>query len=109
MIGYPQKCGDVLVILEETSKRNSYLVKLFRCKFQKYSYEVLATRKDIISGEVINKKLPWYSGDNLSNYIKDNFDKKPNIDELSIKINKSDIIKYIKKFHLESLIEFKIF
>ena len=51
---FPQKCGDVLLVLEETNEKTSYGARLFRCQFQKYPCEILAPKSDIKKGTIGN-------------------------------------------------------
>jgi transcriptional regulator with XRE-family HTH domain len=58
---WPQNCGDSLNILEkvkiEKEKRNIYN---WRCIFQKYPYEVIASKDVIIKGKVNNPLVDEY-------------------------------------------------
>ena len=52
-----QNCGDTLLVIEKTNKKYKDGSYLFRCKFQKYSYEKLAIKRHILSGQIINPQI----------------------------------------------------
>jgi hypothetical protein len=43
---FPQNCGDILLVIEKTTKRQNNIA-LFRCQFQKYPYEIFSTKQRI--------------------------------------------------------------
>lgn len=53
---FKQNCGDTLFVVEKTTnkKNNSYL---YRCIFQKYPYEILALKYNILRGSVNNPQI----------------------------------------------------
>ena len=55
---YPQSCGDNLLVVEKTQLKDKDNSFLFRCKFQKYPYEILLSNKQRIkSGKVNNPQI----------------------------------------------------
>ena len=54
---FPQNCGDSLLVLERTNEYNPQRNVFFRCKFQKYPYEVLVTKQRVLCGSVINPQI----------------------------------------------------
>lgn len=53
---FPQNCGDNLRVISKSDKKqgSNYL---YYCKFQKYPYEVLALKNNIIKGRIVNYKI----------------------------------------------------
>ena len=81
---FPQNCGDFLLVLEKTNKKQGNIV-LFKCIFLKYPLEVFAAKGDILKGKInnpeienqtfIGKIFPQNCGDDLKvlrKVIKDN-------------------------------------
>ena len=54
---FPQNCGDSLLVLERTNEYNPQRNVFFKCKFQKYPYEVLVTKQRVLCGSVINPQI----------------------------------------------------
>ena len=54
---FKQNCGDVVLIKEETNERNSNKEILYKCEFQKYKYEIKASKKQILRGTVLNPQI----------------------------------------------------
>lgn len=58
---WPQHCGDSLKVLEKVKIENKYKkgqdISLFECEFINYPYKVLATKKNIIDGFVLNPEI----------------------------------------------------
>ena len=105
----PQACGDSLKIIQKTDK----IIRgetTYYCKFIKYPYEVYALKSDILKGYIKNYNLPYFSKENLSNFIDNNFLEKPTLEELSQKLNicYSHINHIINKFELKSKIKLYI-
>ena len=50
---FPQNCGDSILVLEKTENKQ-YTNYLYRCIFQKYPYECLSIKGNIIKGVVNN-------------------------------------------------------
>ena len=59
---YPQKCGDILRIIEKTNmKTDNSSNYLYRCQFQNYPCEVLARKIHILNGYIFNPMKPSYA------------------------------------------------
>lgn len=55
---FPQKCGDTLLVIEKTSKKNKDGSFFLRCKFLKYPYEIfISDRYRIKKGTILNPLL----------------------------------------------------
>ena len=54
---FHQKCNDDLLVLEKTKTKNKYGNVYFKCKFLKYSCEILALKNNIIEGSVNNPQI----------------------------------------------------
>ena len=54
---FPQNCGDSLIVLEKTNKKQG-IHYLYKCQFLKYSCEVLARKDSIKYGIIVNYNKP---------------------------------------------------
>jgi hypothetical protein len=104
---YPQKCGDSLKVIEKGNikKDNSYLYKVF---FIQYPYITFAKKDLIIKGEIINYNYPDQNKNLLRNFIINNFDSKPTLQELanSLRRGYSTIMHKINEFELRDCIQY---
>ena len=53
---FKQNCGDSLVVLEKTQQKNSSGA-LFLCNFTTYPYKILANKRAILQGWVVNPEI----------------------------------------------------
>lgn len=100
-----QHCGDIIYIIKETNEYKGK-AKLYEVGYKIYPHKEKRTKYDIISGKCYNPNLPWRSKEGLLKYIKENFNHKPTLKELSIKIKNSKICIYINKFNLREYINY---
>ena len=108
---FPQNCGDSLVVLEKTNKKQNNKTSsnyLYKCEFTKYFCIIFTTKANIIKGTVDNPVLPWKNKDTLLQYIKENFLEKPTLQELadSLNINVTTAGQKIKEFSLRDYIQY---
>lgn len=107
---WPQKCRDILQIIEKTNICNQGCSGgyLWKCRFLNYPCEVLAQKSNIIKGNVDNPNLPWKQKESLLNVIQQEFSfKKPNIYDLSkyFGLNEKYIKTKINDFDLNSYVD----
>ena len=106
---FSQNCGDSLLVLKKTDKKNSGGYWLYECEFQKYPYKCLCSKQEVIKGKILNKNLPWMFKDSLKEYIIESFkDNKPTLTELakSLNIAISTIGHKINEFDLKDYISY---
>ena len=52
---YPQKCGDILLVVEKTTLKGKDGSFLFRCRFEKYPFEIfISDKRKIKEGTIVN-------------------------------------------------------
>ena len=105
---WPQNCGDSLRIVKKTYLRKNSNNYLWECEFIKYPYKVYKNKIEIVKGNVFNELIPWNYKEGLISFIKDNFKKKPTLQELSkiFNIHYTTIEQKIIKFSLQNLIQY---
>ena len=115
---YNQQYGEKLKVIEKTSfKKDEHY--LYKCQFKNYPYETLAKKEKILKGHVLNPKLPHLNKNTLLQYIKDNFEEKPTLQELADSLNLAyttigqkiiefDLKEYISYFDIKSTKEFDL-
>ena len=115
---YNQQYGEKLKVIEKTSfKKDEHY--LYKCQFINYPYETLAKKEKILKGYVLNPKLPHLNKNTLLQYIKDNFEEKPTLQELADSLNLAyttigqkiiefDLKEYISYFDIKSTKEFDL-
>jgi hypothetical protein len=54
---YPQNCGDNLRVIEKTENKDYKGNYLYKCKFQKYPFEGLFFKQNILNGRVNNPQI----------------------------------------------------
>lgn len=87
---WPQSYGEFLKPIKKSNKQNNKKEYFWECEFVKYPYKIYALKVDIKRGFLVNPALPWKSRESLYNFLKENFSKKPTLQELYI--NFSDFI-----------------
>lgn len=102
----PQHCGDSLKIVKKSNKYDGKNI-LYECEFINYPSIVYERKNHILEGEIINPALPWKSKESLENFIINNFERKPTLKELCIKLNISEswVSQLIIKYQLQNLIQ----
>ena len=103
----PQHCGDSLKIVKKSNKYDGKNI-LYECEFINYPSIVYERKNHILEGEIINPALPWKSKESLENFIINNFERKPTLKELCIKLNISEswVSQLIIKYQLQNLIQY---
>lgn len=106
---WSQNCGDSLRVLEkDISLYKKGSSAFYICEFIKYPSKVSARKGEIVSGQVDNSALPWKTKESLQDYILNNFDKKPSLDEIAeaLGVCKPLICRNILKFELRDLVNY---
>ena len=105
---FPQNCGDSLIVLEKTTKKDNNGSFLWKCEFQKYPNIVFVGKNQILTGTTENHYLPWRNKESLIRTILENFNEKPTLEELAkyFGLSKSHIGLKIREFSLDNYIKY---